>query len=203
MMESGKASCPMARNGGNNGVRSGGDRDGHGDGVADQQSGAGHLRHIGTEVVSTDNVGPTGLGIGTDDVAVANGDDGQDAEDGPGDRCDEGEGHQSGNRDQNAENLLGGIGRGGHDIRRENRQCGRLTQPLAMQLVVDQRRTKQKPLDAVADSLGQVGRRQRRRPDRSVRRRGCVRRVCVSAVSVDGPFEVIFDCLAHWGPNAK
>ena len=62
-----------------------------------------------------------------------------------------------GDGDQNAEHLLGGVGRGGHDVRRQDGERRRLAQSLAVEVVADQRRAREHALDAVAPALGQVG----------------------------------------------
>ena len=177
-IESGTASCPR-RDGRNDGVRPGGHRDGHRDGVADEQRRPGHLGHVGTEVVPAHDVGATGLGIRADDVAIADRDDGQHGQDGAGDRRDQGEGDEPGDRDEDAEDLLGGVGRRRHHVRREDRQCGRLAQALAMQLIVHQRRAQEEPLDPVIQLFGKLGRLDRRRRPGAFVRLGCGRVICL------------------------
>ncbi len=146
-----------SRRGRDDGVGTGRHGHGDGDGVADQQRGAGDLRDVRAEVVPADHVGAAGLGVGAHDVPVTDRHDGEHPEDRRRHGRDDGEGRQTGDGHQNAQHLLGGVGRGGHDVGRQDGERRRLAQSLAVQVVADQRRAQEHALDAVATALGQVG----------------------------------------------
>ena len=165
--------------------------DGHGDRVVDEQGHGGHLGHLGPEVVAGHHVGAAGLRVELDHVEVRERHEEQHAEDGQRDGHDQAEGGQPHVRHQLGEHLLGAVGRRRDAVGRQHTEGDGPAQPLAAQLLGDQRRAEQLVLQPVAEGLGEssfdhwppgdaapaaaAGRRDRRRrppgPDERVRHR--------------------------------
>ncbi len=101
----------------------GGDRDGDGQHVIDQQSAGSDEAREWSQVVAGHDVGTTAGGVGLDRLLIAGDDDRQDDDDDDGDRQRQGERCRAG-QNQHAHDLLRRIGRGGDVVRGEDCQPG-------------------------------------------------------------------------------
>ena len=100
----------------------GGDRDGDGQGVVDDQRRPGQLAGLMPEVVAGHRVGAAPVRIGVDDLPVGDHQDDQQDDDGDGDGQDEVKGGGAG-RGQDDENGLGPVGDRGQRIEGEGGQA--------------------------------------------------------------------------------
>ena len=118
----------------------GGCRHGHGEDVVGEQRGAGHLGRDDAEVVPGDQVGATGRGVLLDRLPVGEDQEPEHHHHGDGDRHHEGERRQADQRDEDVEDLLGGVGARGEVVGGEHGERGGLAQPLVVDLVAVERR---------------------------------------------------------------
>ncbi len=151
-----------ARQGGRARRRLHGDRDG----VVDQERYRGDLGDPPAEVVPGHHVGAAGLCVELDDVEIRERHEEEDAEDGHGDRDDQGERSQPDVRHELGQHLLGPVGRGRDAVGRQHTQCGRSAQSLRAQLFGHQWRPEQLVLQAIEAPLGDAVGHEPRQRDR-------------------------------------
>ena len=133
-----------------------GGRHRHREHVVGQQRHAGDLRRQQAEVVARDHVRATGRRVLLDRLAVREDQEEQHDEHRRRDRHDEAEGGGAHRDDQHPQDLLGGVGRRGDAVGREDGERGRDAEPLVFELVGVQRRAEDLVLDPVATRLRNV-----------------------------------------------
>ncbi len=99
----------------------GGDGDGDGERVVDDQRRGGDEAGVPPEVGAGDGVGPAAHRVGVDDLAVGEDEDGQESDDGDRDGQDEVQGTRAGHR-QHEDDGLGSVGHRREGVERERRE---------------------------------------------------------------------------------
>src|SRR6266511_3455371 len=128
-------------------ARSGRDRNGQH--VVHQERNPGQLRREQPQFVLGDDVGAAGGRVRLDRLAIREDQDHFDQHDHPGERHDQGERGQSDRRDEDPQDLLGGIGHRGHVVRGEHRHGDGLAESLMFQPGGGQGLPEQQPLEEV------------------------------------------------------
>ena len=119
--QSGTVAADEAREGRGQRPHAGGDRHGDGERVVDDQRGPGHQAGARPEVGPGHGVGPAAARVGVDDLAVGEDEDGQQDDDGHGDRQDQVQGPRPG-EGQHDDDRLGAVGDRGQRVEGE---CGK------------------------------------------------------------------------------
>ena len=133
----------------------GGDRDRDGEDVVGEQRDAGDLRRQQAEVVAGDDVGAAGGRVGLDRLPVREDQEPSTTSSAIVIGTTSAERGDADGRHEDAEDLLGRVGRRREVVGREHRERGRLAEPLVLEPLGVQRRTEQLVLDPVAAALGE------------------------------------------------
>ena len=151
------------------GVRACGHRHRHREHVVGEERHPGDLRGQEAKVVPGDHVGAARRRVGLDRLPVGQDQEGQHDEQRGRDGNDEAEGRQPHRRDQDPQDLLGGVGGRGQVVGGEDGQSRRLPQPFVDELVRPEGWAEKPVLEPVPQALGQLhggsGRKRCRRLD--------------------------------------